>query len=229
MRLAPPQHRAYSYTVTVAPTEMAVSLATVKAYLKITSSAEDATLTIFINAAIDFAEKFTRRDFITRTYESFRDFFPVYASEGYYNFGDNPAFGNVAVALTGGNLGFEIRRSPLQTIESIEYLKDNVSTLVDSSIYYNTIETDYSEVLTLATDNWPEDADRRLQAITLTFKTGFGDTEANMPSWVTEGILQHVANMWANRGDCSDCGDTVGSMIPATAKLLYLQNRIENL
>jgi len=231
MRLAPPQHRAYSYTVTEPPVNMAVSLDTVKAYLKITSTAEDATLTIFINAAIDYAEKFTRRDFISRTYETFRDFFPLWVSEGYYTLGENPSFGGALAipVITGGNVGFEIRRSPLQTIEFVEYLKDNVLTTVDASTYYNTLETDYSEVLTLDGESWPEDADRRLQSVRMTFVTGFGDDDTDMPVWVTEGVMQHVANMWANRGDCSSCGDTSGSLLPSTAKLLYLQNRIENL
>ena len=229
MRLAPPQTRAYSYTVTVAPAVDAVPLDTVKSYLKITSSADDAQITIFIKAAIDFAEKLTRRDFITRTYETFRDFFSNFVSEGYYSFGDNPALGSVFLDANNGNVEFEIHRSPLQSIESIEYLKDSVLTAVDDTTYYNTLETDYSEVLTLNNNSWPEDADRRLQAITITFKTGFGDADTDMPPWVTEGVLQHVANMWANRGDCGGCGDTSGTLLPLTAKLLYLQNRIENI
>lgn len=224
MRIASFGTRAYTYKVTVPAAVDPVPLATVKAYLKRTSTAEDALITIFIKAATEYAEQFTRRDFITRTYETFRDFFPG-LSEGYYAFGQNETLGGLS--FEGGNVGFEIRRSPLQTIEKIEYLKENVLTLVSSAIYYNTIEDDYSEVLTLDSATWPLDADRRLQAITITFKTGFGDADTDMPSWVTEGILQHVANMWANRGDCSGSG--CAKFLPAAARSLYLQNRIENL
>lgn len=225
MRLAPSQRRAYSYNVTVPVDVPAVTLDNVKSHLKITSSSEDVLLTIYLNAAIDFAEKFTRRDFITRTYETFRDFFPG-MSEGYYQFGQNQALGSLNIG--GGNVGFEIRRSPLQSIEKIEYLVSDVLTLVDSSIYYNTLEADYSEVLTKESGDWPEDADSRLQAITITFKSGFGDEATDMPAWVTEGILQHVAEMYSNRGDCDFSGG-VDKFLPVTARLLYMHNRIENL
>lgn len=230
MRLAPPQSRAYTYRViSTAPTEPeAVSLATAKAYLKVTTDADNGLIEIFLFAAIDFAEKFTGRDFITREYETFRDFFSNTISEGYYTFGGNPALGTLFLDTNNGNVGFEIRRSPLQSIESIEYLKDGVLTPVTTE-FYNTLETDYSEVLTVENARWPEDADRRLQAITITFKTGFGAADTDMPAWVTEGVLQHVANMYTNRGDCGGCGDTSGMLLPLTAKLLYLQNRIENL
>lgn len=228
MRFAPAGHRAYSYRVTIAPTVLPVSLATVKQYLKITSTSEDDLLTIFIGAATDFAEGFTRRDFITRTYETFRDFFSDSVSEGYYTFGEIPSLGTAGINDS-GNIGFEIRRSPLQSIEQIQYFSGGSLSTVTASTFYNTVETDYSEVLTVDGADWPDDADRRLQAITITFKAGFGDADTDMPAWVTEGILQHVANMWANRGDCSSCGDKTGVLVPAVSKTLYLQNRIENL
>ena len=230
MRFSPPEHRAYSYKVTVAPpaANLPVTLGTVKSYLKITSTADDDLIKIFINAATEFAEGFTRRDFITRTYETFRDFFSDSVSEGYYTFGENPVLGSAGIKNS-GNVGFELRRSPLQSVEQIEYFSGGSLSTVTASTYYNTVETDYSEVLTVDGADWPDDADRRLQAIKITFKTGFGDSNNDMPAWVTEGILQHVASMWANRGDCSACGDGTGVLVPAVSKTLYLQNRIENL
>lgn len=226
MRMAPAQHRAYSYTVTVPPDGLPVSLTKVKSYLKNPPTTDNDLINLLIRSATEYAEQFTRRDFITRTYETFRDFFPG-VSEGYYQFGENPSFGNFS--FNGGNIGFEIRRSKLQSIEKIEYFVNSALTPVDSAIFYNTIETDYSEVLTLDSNEWPTNADRRLQAIVITFKCGFGDDDTKMPPWVAEGILQHVAEMYANRGDCSELGDKSGLFLPATARLLYLQNRIENL
>lgn len=226
-RLAPFQQRAYTYKVTTAPVNLAVSLDTVKSHLKITGTSEDALLTIYIQAATDVAEKLTRRDFITRTYQTFRDFFLEGISEGYYQFGDIPS-SNTTIIGGGGNTGFELRKSPLQSVESIKYLKAAIETPVAASVFYNTVEEDYSEVLTLEDQNWPTDADRRLQAITIEFKTGFGDDDADMPAWVTEGILQHVAELYSNRGDCSCEADVMGAL-PSVARLIYLQNRIENL
>ncbi len=222
--------RAYTYRVTVSPTQSPISLATVKHYLKIRTSGDDDIINILIGAATTFAEQYTKRDFITRTYETFRDYFPRWCdSEGYYTCGALPGFfGNLSSTVVGGNVGFVLDRSPLQSVTSIEYLVDNVLTPVVSTVFYNTVEEDYSEVLTLANQLWPEDADKRLQAITLTFVTGFGDTAADMPDWVTTGLLQHIAMMYENRGDCVDAtgGCACSAFLPLTAKAIYQQHRI---
>ena len=91
---------------------------------------------------------------------------------------------------------------------------------------------DYSELLLADGQRWPTDIDNRLQAIEIEFKAGLGDDAdavyAKAP-WVKSGVLAHVANMYANRGDCGDCGDSSGAYLPKVARHLYLQNRIENL
>ncbi len=224
--------RAYTYKVTVPPATLPIDLATVKGYLKVTSTSDDALITSLIESATDFAEKLTRRDFITRTYATFRDFFPRWCdSEGYYACGFLPVIRTNTFTTFGGNTGFNLRRSPLQSVTSVQYLVDNVLTPVPTTIYYNTLETDYSEVLTLQDQLWPENGDIRLQAITITFISGFGNAPANMPDWIQTGLLQHIAMMYENRGDCMDAGGGCDCLrfLPATAKALYLQNRIMNL
>ena len=223
MRGAPVQRRAFTYKVTSPPGALAVSLADIKSHLKVTDSSEDDLITIYLDAAIDYAERLTKRDFITRTYTTFRDFFPG-VSEGYYQFGNLPTLGSVGF---GGNIGFEIRKSPLQSIESIKYFVSDVLTTVLNTDYYNTLEEDYSEVLIKDGKCWPTNADVRLQTIEISFKAGFGDADGDMPNWVTTGIMQHVAQLYANRGDCSE-GD-IKNNLPAAARMLYMQNRIENL
>jgi hypothetical protein len=219
--------RDYTYKITVPPAELAVSLATAKAHLKVTSSTEDALITLYLEAAIDYAEKFTRRDLITRTYITFRDFFPAPAqNEGYYPCGQIPSVSS-GFSTFSSNVGFELRKSPLQSVEQIEYFSQSVLTLLDNTIYYNTIEEDYSELLTVVGKDWPTQLDQRLQAIQITFKTGFGDTETDIPHGYRAAILQHVAALYANRGDCDD--SSCAAMVPAAAKTFYLQNRIENL
>ena len=224
--------RAYTYRQTSVPSEFPISLQRVRSYLKLKSSADDDLLNILIAQATDFAEKFTRRVFISRNFETFRDFFPQYCnSEGYYLCGDIPGWGS-SISTVGSNLGFEIRVSPLESITSIAYLKENVSTLVDPSIYYSTRENDYSEILTLPNQVWPQDADKRLQAITISFIVGYGINETAVPIWVKEGILQHIAFMYENRGDCVDSSSgncDCLNFLPATSKAIYLQNKIHSL
>ena len=220
MRTATPQQRAFTYTVTDQPAGFPVELDTVKLALKIslTNTTEDDLLNAYISAATDYAEKFTRRDFITRTYNTFRDFFPrpYYLTEGYYE----------------RSSSFELRRSPLQSVESLKYFVSGLLVTIATAVYYNTIEQDYSELLLADGQTWPGDMDNRLQAIQIDFKTGFGDNVAAVKvvaPWVEVGILSHVANMYKNRGDCGECGDSSGTYLPPHARHLYLQNRIENL
>lgn len=232
MRFNPGGTRAYTYRVTVEPATLPIELATVKSYLKIpaANTLDDDILLVLMGAATDFAEEFTRRDFITRTYQTFRDYFPRWCnSEGYYACGRVPTFyGNLTSNVVGGNMGFELKRSPLQTVISIEYLVDNVITTVPDTTYYNTIENDFSEVLTLDNQVWPDNADRRLQSIIITFTAGFGDTPADMPDWLTTALLQHIAMMYENRGDCVDAsgGCACSQFLPITARAIYQQHRI---
>lgn len=212
---APALHRAYTYKVTVAPVGLPVDLAALKFFLKITGTVDDALLNTFIKAATIYGEQLTNRWFITRTAETFRDFFPNAGQrEGYY-----------------ANLSsIEIRRSPLQSIESITHLVSGSPVTVPTADYYNTLEHDYSEILnTEDGDGWPGDTDSRLQSVTITFTAGLGDTDADMPAWVTESIYAHVAAMYENRGDCAGCGDTTGQYLPSHARAMLMQNRIENL
>lgn len=207
--------RAFTYEVITPPATLAVPLATFKLHAKPSASTPDSLLTLYLEAAIKYAEQITRRDFINRTYKTFRDDFP-----GTQVFDLNSL-------VNSGNIGFELRRSKLQSITSVKYLKDNVLTTVASTVFYNTFENDYSKILTLDNQVWPTDADNRLQAIEIEFVAGFGATEADVPDCLQEAIMLHATQMLENRGDCDDLN--VKDTVPAAAKVIYLQNRIENL
>ena len=227
MRLAPPEHRAYTYTVIVPPANPAVLLSTFKEHIVVTTSLNDNILQLYLDAAIQFAENYTGKDLITRTYQTFRDFFPNPSqNEGYYPFGRVPTGATSIIPSTVGNVGFELRRSPLQAVNAITYIdSDGNSQTVDSTIYYFTVEEDYSEVLLINDDStWPENAFTRLQSIQIEFATGIGDTSTDIPACWQVAIMEHAAMLWANRGDCSDSGCM--KMLPAAAKAFYDQKRI---
>lgn len=210
--------RAYTYKVIAGPDELPVTLQQVKDQLRIFDDDNDDLLTLYIEAATEYAEQFTRIDFITRTYETFRDFFP-----GALNY-----YGYYAIyPYYSGNIGFEIRRSPLQSVEKIEYYSQGVLTLVDPSIYYNTLQQEYSVILSKDDEFWPNDADEQLQTILITFKNGIGDTSDDIPANIQLAIMQIVTAMYENRGDCAVCD--CAQFAPATAMHLLKQIRIENL
>ena len=207
--------RAFTYEVTVVPAGPAVPLLTFKEHAKTNASVSDLLLNLYLAAATKYAEQLTRRDFVNRTYKTFRDDFP--GTEVF----------NLNSLANSGNVGFEIRRSKLQAVNSVKYLKNDVLTTVPVSVFYNTFENDYSKILTRDNQVWPTDADNRLQAVEIEFVAGFGANNTFVPDCIQEAIMLHATQMLQNKGDCDDLN--VLDTVPAAAKVIYLQNRIENI
>ena len=201
---------AWPYIVTVAPTGLPLTVDEVKDHLRIDQDdkTQDTLLKILIKTATTFAEKYTKKDFITRTYETFRD-----------SFYDN----------------LELRRSPLQSVTTVEYLKDDVLTTVSADVYFATNSNTYSRLALKVGQVWPTDVNARAQAVKITFKTGFGNTLESVPDELREAMMQHIAAMYENRGDCDDnrvsssLGGSAQKLLPVDAQLIYDQNRIRSI
>jgi len=97
-----------SYVQTVKTDAEIISLADTKAYLRVTSTADDALITELIKAAITDAEKTMRRDILTTTYENFRDSF---------------------------HQDLTLRRGKFQSLTSVEFLKDGTYTTLATTEY----------------------------------------------------------------------------------------------
>ncbi len=194
----------WSYEIVTPAAGLAVSLDDVKTYLRIIGTDQDAELTQFIEAATAFAEKYTKRDFINKTYKTFRD-----------------SFSDFSVAWSAVE-PIEIRRSKLSVVNSVQYLKDTILTTVASSVYYNTSESDFGKILVLDGQQWPlSHVDNRQQAVEIEFVAGFGATEADIPSDLKEAIMAHVGAMNINRGDC-----TMVASLPDISRSIYNKYRI---
>ena len=171
-----------NYILSVGPANLAVSLAEVKTHLKITGSSEDAELTDLINAATEFGEKITGRDFINKTYITYLNCFPFY--------------------------GITIQKSKTTSITSIEYFLSDVLTTFDSSNYYLTDDTQYASIYLFSDKSWPDTVDDRIQAVKITFVSGYGVDETFVPELIKRALLAHIASLYENRGDCSDCSES---------------------
>jgi uncharacterized phiE125 gp8 family phage protein len=209
------------YQLTVANAALVVSLALVKQALILDAddTSLDDLLTIYIKAATNFCENYTGRDLLTKTYIGYLDTFPNYNV-------DYTLYGSVGSYI-------QIQKSQLLTLNSIKYYTGGVLTTVSSSTYYKSYSKDYSNIYAVAGASWPTDVDVRKQAIQINFDAGYGATGASVPDDLKEGILQHIAQMFENRGDCtsetpSATSDTViASMkIPEQTKNIYEMYKI---
>ena len=200
--------KAYTYNVTTAAVNKPLKLDTVKNFLKISLSdkSQDDLLNIFIDAATEFGEKYTNRDFINKTYTTFRD--------------DFSSFCDI-------NTTFELRRSRISSVTSIKFLVNDVLTTVATSIFGFTDVTDYSEIFLKEDQQWPTNVDNIPQAVEIIFVAGYGADETSVPADVKIALLSHIAFMYENRGDCNT-GD-IGDKLPLNVRTLYNKLRLINI
>ena len=168
--------KAWPYIVTVAPATTPVTLAEAKAHLKVSVSTDDTLITSLIKAATDYAEKYTGRDLITRTYQTYRD-----------DFCDS----------------MELRRAPVAAVSAVEYLVDGVLTAVASTVWQLNYSNDFRILSLKADQQWPTNPDAQEQAVRITFTAGYGAATTDIPEEFRQGILQHVLALYENRGDCT--------------------------
>jgi len=195
-------YKAYTYKEIARDTSEGVSLSMVKTYLRITqdNTCEDELLNNLISTARQCFEGFTRRTLIETTFKTYRDIW-----ESIY----------------------ELRRSPLVSITSVQYYDvDNVLQTVDSANYYNTDEEFYSKLIFNNNFDFPTLYERE-QAVLITFKAGYADTIDKVPAKIKTALLEHIMAMYENRGDCE--GVFCQNLLPNTAKMVYNQYKIEEI
>jgi uncharacterized phiE125 gp8 family phage protein len=187
-----------TYKVTIPRGTTPVTLDQVKEQLK-NPDDSDTYLTLLINAATQFFERFTNRILINTQFETLLDFFTQ---------------------------SIELRRAPLVSLEAFEYLVDGVATPVPPSDFYTTFETDYSRVVFLTLEDMPQDKDDVLQSVTVRFTSGFGTASTDIPPDIQLALLQHITSLNENRGDCSTAGTCISESVPASAMAVYKRYRI---
>ncbi len=121
-----------------------VDLATMKSYLKITATADDTLIQSMIDAATEWGEKYTGRDFRAITWDLLLDCFT-------------------------DRIG--LRRDPVDSITTVKHLVSGSLVTVSNTVYYLKKLVQSSEILLNEDQEWPTDTDDREQAIEIRFVT----------------------------------------------------------
>lgn len=195
------ENKTFTYKVTVPPAQKAIDLILLKDYLRIDQSdlTQDSILNLIIDVVTEVAEKITHRDFITRTYVTYRNKF---------------------------NNNIFLLRSPLQSVESITYIKNGITETVSNSVYSYSLESDFSSVFLKEDESWPNEYDLLPYPIQITFKTGYGDNPSDIPATLRLAMLKHAADVYTNRGDCGCDAKTLENAIPGDLLQMYLYYKI---
>ena len=195
--------RAYSYIIIVPPAELPVSLEEVKRHLRLDEAPDpevDAELTLLINAATEFGQAYTKLTFVNTTYRTYRDFFECC---------------------------IKLRRAPFVSLEQFQYLVDGVFIDIDQSIIYTTHDSGFSKIILKTNQSYPSNKDDQQQeSILIDFIAGFG-TAADVPDALKLALLNHIAALYENRGDCDQ--DLCKTCLPNAAKCIYSAYQIIDL
>jgi uncharacterized phiE125 gp8 family phage protein len=157
-----------------APAETPVDLTTAKAHVRVIGTAQDALLTLYLEAAtgnLDGKDGVLGRALVTQTWEYALDSFP---SE------------EIRIPLP-----------PLQSVTSIKYLDtDGVEQTLDSARYLVDTSGEPGWVVVDA-DGWPDTYDSA-NAVKIRFVCGYGAGTA-VPASLKAAVLLHTGDLFENR------------------------------
>jgi uncharacterized phiE125 gp8 family phage protein len=160
------------------PASEPLTLAEVKEFLRVDHSDDDVTLAIFITAARQLCESYTRMALLPTTFEEFFDDFPQYS----------------------GDYKDEIRlsRSPVSAVTYVKYIDGNETTITANAADYK-IDT-ISRPARISPDNGWFGTYETINAVFVRYVAGFADA-ASVPAPLKHGMMLVIGDMYENRTD----------------------------
>ena len=184
-------------TVVTPPAAEPLALSDVKAYLRVSGSAEDTLISTFIETARVFCENFIGRALITQTLKLSLDS---------ADHGGDPLWEGTRI---GPDLNFyksfiSLPNSPVQSVTSVKtFADDDTETTLSTSKYYSDLTREPARIVLRTGETWPT-ALRVANAIEIVYVAGYGDSASDVPSPLRIGMMQHIAYLYDQRGDMKD-------------------------
>lgn len=184
---------------TVPPASLPVSLPEFKAHARVTESDEDAVMTSQLRAAVQACEEYTGLGLITQTWVQTWPAFPAT-----------------------GQPSLRLGRRPVQAVLGVQYLDEGLATqTLATSVYrVNGIGWDIAPAtIGLAVGGaWPTVYGSG-DAVTVTYRVGFGDSHTSVPELIRHAIYMTAASFFGFREDVI-MGSTVADLPFASKNLL---------
>lgn len=181
---------------TVAAEQHPISYDQIKPFARITDDIEAAILAAYaIPSAVDWAERFCNRAFITQTWT-------VKGSSFSEMLQDDADFGQI----------LRLPISPLQSLTSISYLDaDSVAQTFSTSYVYTIPSTDPGFLKLKSDYSWPS-TDGSPEAITITFVAGYGDDVVDVPEYLRTVLMLLAVHFFENR-TAKEVPDAIAQML----------------
>ena len=175
-----------------------ITLDALKAHLRITGTAEDAELSLFIAAAREQIEELTGRALITQEWRLTLDRWPG-ARHVWWDGVQQGAIGDLEGAAAFNAV--ELPRYRLQTVNELRVLgTDGTPTTVALTDFVVDIEQEPGRLVLRSGSTWPV-ALQTANAIEIDYTAGYGVTANSVPAALRLAILQMAANAYQHRGD----------------------------
>lgn len=158
-----------------------LTLAEVKAFLKITHTQEDELLPHLISTARQISETYTRRKWMTQRLVSVLPFHPNHQKKK----------GLQRVWTVCDRYALFLPRGPVINVLEVERISDNAEATVISHRGYHV--NSHQEPVLLVIE------DKRGWGVRVTYDVGYGPTAEDVPPAVRQALRQMVAHMYENR------------------------------
>jgi uncharacterized phiE125 gp8 family phage protein len=183
-----------------APAQEPVTLSEAKTFLRVDGTDDDTLITSLLVTARRLCEEYTKRTFITQTWRTVFDRFPI----------DEDADELELMLGLDTPRAIQLSRQPIQSISSIKTTSTaNVQTTVASATY--TLDQSGGRVLLNDGYSWPTDL-RGEVAVEITTVNGYGDNGGTVPEPIKQAILTCTNAMYSSR-QCGSLSDACKEML----------------
>lgn len=170
--------RTYTYLPILVRAIKPIDIGDLKSHIKIDyiDETQENYINFLIDAAVDSAERFTGRSFISQKWKTYRDF----------------------------PLEFiELRRGTNAVVNSFKYKNTNGTLIaVPLDTYYVKVQDPYSQIILKDTATFPSDVIEEQNCIEIEFTAGYGVTKDTVPPLLRLLLCQHVTWLYENKGNC---------------------------
>jgi hypothetical protein len=203
---------------TTPPAEEPLSLADVKAHLRVTVDDDDALIGDLITAARLLCEDYTRRALVSQGWRLWLDSFPG-CDEPWWDGMREGAAQQVMRRF------IHIPRPPLISVDTVKTYDDaNTETVFSATSYFVDTASEPGRLALRSSAAWPVPG-RSYNGIRIDFTAGYGDASA-VPQALKQGMLAHIAHLYENRGDGQGLLSGGLTSTPEVALALYGSYRV---
>jgi uncharacterized phiE125 gp8 family phage protein len=159
------------FKLKTAPVAEPISTTNAKLFLKVTHATEDTLIANMVKAARQFIEKFTKRSFVTQTWEYYADKFPT---------------------------EIELYYGPVASVTSVKYYDtDGTLTTLGTSLWQSDLISNPARILPAVDQTWPDTQADRLNAVVVEYIAGVATPEDQ----IVHAIYLLLGHIYANRQD----------------------------